>query len=153
MGSGAAILTYLLISLRKSTRIKLLDYCSIGFFLALLLVSISYHGSWIALNIRYLSNGYLALVILVSILMKSPFTLAYAKEVTPKEKWGTQAFYNINLLISMVWFLFFIFSLLIQPLSYAFSFAYIDLQICFLVFAISISKKLPEWYIHRMKNR
>jgi hypothetical protein len=147
-----AIAAYIMLVFKQPSKGKLLDYCSIIFFIALLGCAHSQYSAWITQHIRYLANSYLALVILTSILLKTPFTLAYAKEVTPKEKWQTKTFYTINVLISLVWFAFFIATLLIQPIANQSIASYIVLQIIFILIAMRLTKKTPEWFIQWMQK-
>lgn len=43
------------------------------------------------------------MIALGSILVRSPFTLRYAPEDTPREYWETPEFMRVNYLISWVW--------------------------------------------------
>jgi hypothetical protein len=45
----------------------------------------------------------LLLIVLVSIAIRRPFTLQYAKEQVPREMWETAGFRRINYVISAVW--------------------------------------------------
>ncbi|MEA2703745.1 MAG: hypothetical protein QOD63_1690, partial [Actinomycetota bacterium] len=51
-----------------------------------------------------LSNGAIALIVLISILVGRPFTRQYAKETVPEQYWNGAVFLKSTLVISWVWF-------------------------------------------------
>jgi hypothetical protein len=87
-------------------RPKLLDLAAIVFFLGLVLAGllVNHHGQhWLDRWSGDLSNAILALAALASILVRRPFTLAYARESTDREVWDTPLFIRINYVITGVW--------------------------------------------------
>lgn len=50
-----------------------------------------------------MSNAALAAITLVSIIIRKPFTMQYARESVPKEYWDTPQFLRANLVITWVW--------------------------------------------------
>jgi hypothetical protein len=50
-----------------------------------------------------LANGALALIALVSLAVRRPFTLGIAKQTTPREYWDLPAFIRVNTIITSVW--------------------------------------------------
>ena len=54
-------------------------------------------------NMGVLSNGFLALLIWVTILMGKPFTLQYARIELPKEQWDNPGLVNSCRFIAVVW--------------------------------------------------
>lgn len=60
--------------------------------------------AWLGHWIRLMSNGALTVVVLISILIRKPFTLQYARESVPKELWASPEFLHANYVITWVWF-------------------------------------------------
>jgi hypothetical protein len=50
-----------------------------------------------------LANGTLALISLVSLAVRRPFTLGIAKQTTPREYWDLPAFVRVNTVITSAW--------------------------------------------------
>jgi hypothetical protein len=50
-----------------------------------------------------LANGTLALIALVSLAVRRPFTLGIARQTTPREYWDLPAFVRVNTIITSVW--------------------------------------------------
>ena len=102
---GLALLT-LWVGRRRGVPVHALEAFSIVFFgvLAVLgLVASADTISWLELWAGELSNIALAVFAIVTLLIRKPFTLAYAKDTTPREYWDTPLFGRINYAISAVW--------------------------------------------------
>ena len=85
---------------------KLLDLTAIVFFAALTVVAaVSGHRAshWLGLWSAELSNAAIALIAGLSIALRSPFTLQYARERTDREHWETRLFVRISCVIAGVW--------------------------------------------------
>jgi len=54
-------------------------------------------------TVRLVVDCGLLLIALGSIVLRNPFTLAYARESTPREIWATPAFLRANYVITAVW--------------------------------------------------
>jgi hypothetical protein len=53
--------------------------------------------------VRLVINGGLMVIVLISLALKKPFTLPYAKEQTPPPIWDLPIFLSINMRISSAW--------------------------------------------------
>ena len=62
---------------------------------------------WIIEHAGLISNSSLAVIALISIVIGKPFTIQYAKEKVPADKWKTPLFIRINYLLSSFWLLMF----------------------------------------------
>ncbi len=85
---------------------KLLEFSDVTYFAGLaVLVAFASSGTraWLELWSGEVANVALVVIALGSILVRSPFTLQYAREDTPKEYWQTPEFLRVNYLISWVW--------------------------------------------------
>lgn len=102
---GVAILVLCINWLRGQSP-KLLEFSDVVYFAALAIV-IAYADegtrTWLELWGGEMANIALVVIVLGSILIRRPFTLAYAKEDTPPEYWDTPEFLRINYLIAWVW--------------------------------------------------
>lgn len=102
---GLALLT-LWVGSRRGVPVHLLEVFTVGYFgvLAVLgLVASDATIDWLQLWAGELSNIALAAFAIVTLLIRKPFTLAYAKDTTPREHWDEPLFQRINYMISAVW--------------------------------------------------
>jgi hypothetical protein len=85
---------------------KLLEFSDVAYFSVLVVVvafaSPATHR-WLELWGGEVANVAVFAIAFGSILVRSPFTLPYAREDTPKEYWHTPEFLRVNYLISWVW--------------------------------------------------
>ncbi len=105
LACALALLLFLL-GLATGMRPKLLEVSAVVFFAALALASaLAGAGaqSWLGLWSSELSNLMVALIALLSIAFRSPFTLQYARESTERQYWQTPLFRRINYVITAVW--------------------------------------------------
>jgi hypothetical protein len=85
---------------------KLLDVTAIVFFAVLTVVAaVSGHSAshWLGVWSAELSNAAVALIAGLSIALRAPFTLQYAREMTDLEHWDKPLFLRINYVITAVW--------------------------------------------------
>src|SRR5215208_6420016 len=102
---GLALLT-LWVSSRRGVPVHLLEVFTVVYFgvLAVLGLAASDRAiDWLALWAGDLSSIALAAFAIVTLLIRKPFTLAYARDTTPREHWGEPVFLRINYMISAVW--------------------------------------------------
>jgi hypothetical protein len=102
---GLALLT-LWVGSRRGVPVHLLEVFTVVYFgvLAILgLVASDATIDWLQLWAGELSNIALAAFAIVTLLIRKPFTLAYAKDTTPREHWDEPLFLRINYAISAVW--------------------------------------------------
>ena len=102
---GLALLT-LWIGKRRGVPVHALEVFGVAYFgvLAILgLVASDGAIEWLALWAGELSNIALATFAIVTLLIRRPFTLAYAKDTAPPEHWDSPVFLRINYAISAVW--------------------------------------------------
>jgi len=61
------------------------------------------HAAWSIPAVRLCADAGLLLVVLVSIAVRQPFTLQYAREQVSRELWNTPVFVRTNYIITAVW--------------------------------------------------
>ncbi|MDD5348382.1 MAG: hypothetical protein PHT59_07205, partial [Candidatus Omnitrophica bacterium] len=64
---------------------------------------------WLWRLIGLMGSLALALIVLVSIIIRQPFTLQYARETTPQERWHDPKFIHANYVITWAWLVAFLF--------------------------------------------
>lgn len=108
----AAILSFLLALLigilgaAVGLRPKLLDVVAVAFFGVLIIAGLVVNESgvdWLEQWAGELSNLAIAVVALFSIAIRTPFTIQYARETTPREQWHSPLFLHINYVLTWVW--------------------------------------------------
>ncbi|MFF0817838.1 hypothetical protein ACFYVR_22135 [Rhodococcus sp. NPDC003318] len=102
---GLTLLTMWL-GTRRGIKIHALEVFGALFFVALAVVGLFASDGvidWMQTWAGELTNLALALFVLVTLAIRRPFTLPYAKEQAPQEYWGTPLFLRINYVISAVW--------------------------------------------------
>ena len=102
---GLALLT-LWVGTRRGARVHALEVLTIGYFAVLAVLGLAAPDpaiDWLQLWAGELSNIVLAVFAVGTLMLRRPFTIAYAKETTPPEHWDTEAFRRINYAISGAW--------------------------------------------------
>jgi tryptophan-rich sensory protein len=114
VATGLALALSLLVAIlgyRVAMKPKLLDLAGILFFGVLLVVGLVVTDEqldWLDNWAGELSNIMIALVASLSIAIRQPFTLQYAREQAPRELWDNPAFLRVNYVITAVWTLAFV---------------------------------------------
>lgn len=153
----SAIAANLLFDFRELAKGFILSWGTLIFFLVLLILEMVIPNSWIELHGNLIANIGLGAIVWLSILIKKPFTIQYAKEQVAKEFWETPAFYKINLIISIFWGISFLLSVAINLLR-LYSIIHNNLVYQILSYApslvaIILTKQFPDWYRNRYANR
>lgn len=102
---GLALLT-LWVGTHRGVRVHSLEVLTIAYFGVLAVLGLLAPDrviEWLQLWAGELSNIVLAVFALGTLALRRPFTLAYAKDTTPREHWNTEAFRRINYAISGAW--------------------------------------------------
>jgi hypothetical protein len=96
------------------------------------------------------SNGSLALIAWISILIRLPFTIQYAKKMVAPQYWQTPTFKKINYIITAVWALSFTLGVFLNLLHVKFAefsgWSYEIISYAPSIFAIWFTSVFPEWY-------
>ena len=150
---GLALLT-LWVGSRRGVPVHLLEVFGVVYFgvLAVLgLVAPDGTIRWLELWAGELSSIALAAFAVFTLLIRRPFTLAYAKDTSPREHWDSPLFLRINYVISVVWAGAFLFSAIVGAYGDAvlrdgddFWTAWI-LPLAATIFAVSFTEFYPEY--------
>ncbi len=97
---------------------------------------------WIIMNVSF------AAVSWGSIIFRVPFSIQYAKERVPQDKWNTPLFIKVNYIITLIWALVFTFNSVISYIDNSNSDIISTISI---IIAAILSKKIPEFIKKRDK--
>jgi hypothetical protein len=82
---------------------KVLEIGTMLLFGGLAIYAEAVKPDWSIASVRLRVDAGLLLIVLVTILIRRPFTLQYAREQTPRELWASSEFIRVNYVITAVW--------------------------------------------------
>jgi hypothetical protein len=82
---------------------KVLEIGTVILFGALAAYAVAGDPAWSIVGVRLRVDLGLLLIVLVSLLLRRPFTLQYARETVPAELWSSPQFVQTNYVITGVW--------------------------------------------------
>lgn len=88
---------------RRSEAIKILEVGSLVLFFGLTSYTLVIHPVWSVATVRLSVDSGLLVIVLLSLAIRHPFTLQYARENVPRELWGKASFRTTNYLITGAW--------------------------------------------------
>jgi hypothetical protein len=88
---------------RRAAGADVFTVAAVAFFAALTAVACVDPTSGVHRYVGALTPATLGVAALVSIAVRQPFTIPFAKRVAPAEFWGTPMFMHINVVLSAVW--------------------------------------------------
>ncbi|MGY8527648.1 hypothetical protein [Paracidovorax citrulli] len=101
---GAVIAIVLIVrDLFARRSLKVLEVGTALMFAGLALYAHLAQPAWSIGFVRLLVDGGLLLIALISIAIRMPFTLQYAREQVPREHWQSPAFIRTNYAITLAW--------------------------------------------------
>jgi hypothetical protein len=105
LGTIAALGTSLLVVMPDALhrKVKILDAGSLIAFALLAALGLTPVGDFVAEYVSPLSNAALTLIVVVSMVVRQPFVLQYAREGRPPELWNDPRFLHVCWLITWVW--------------------------------------------------
>jgi hypothetical protein len=87
----------------RNKTLKVLEIGTVLLFGGLAAYTLMVHATWSIPAVRLCVDAGLLLVVLVSIAVRQPFTLQYAREKVSREFWNTPVFVRTNYIITAVW--------------------------------------------------
>lgn len=144
-----ALLACVIFSFQQLRKKFILDWCTLVYFFLLMMLYLLPIKGWVGEHAGLLSNAVLALIMWATILIKKPFTMAYAKETVPEIFWITPTFKHINYTLSTVWALALSFMVLDGLLrTYKIIPSLMEELIIVVLFisAIAMTRWYPDWY-------
>lgn len=103
--AGAAVSAGILLRdwLTPNRSPKVLEIGTFILFGGLALYSVLAHPAWSVFGVRLCVDGGLMLIVLITIAIRQPFTLQYARETVAKEFWDSPDFLRTNTIITGAW--------------------------------------------------
>ncbi|WED43944.1 carotenoid oxygenase family protein [Legionella cardiaca] len=145
----AALAATIIFNFKNLRKKFILDWGTLLYFAFLSVMYLLPVGNWFNQIAFLLSNVVLALIMWVSIIIKKPFSMQYAKEGVDEIFWITPTFKYINYAISLVWAL--ALSLmaidgLLQSSGVASDWVADFILVSLFVIAIWFTNWFPDWY-------
>jgi hypothetical protein len=103
--AGAAVSAALIARdwLRPGGSAKVLEIGTVILFAALALYAVVARPNWSIVGVRLCVDAGLLAIVVVSIVIRRPFTLQYAREQVAKEHWERPEFVRTNYVITAAW--------------------------------------------------
>ena len=92
----------------------ILSWGTFIYFIFLFIAAVVFKNPWVIKYHWLLSNSTLALIAWVSLLIRKPFTIQYAKEQVSSDKWQHPLFLKINNILTAVWGIIFFISVMLN---------------------------------------
>lgn len=89
--------------LSRERAVKVLEVGTMILFGGLALYALAFHPVWSIAAVRLRVDGGLLAIVLVSIAIRRPFTLQYAREQVASALWSNPVFVRTNYVISAAW--------------------------------------------------
>ena len=101
-GGMIMCLVYLAV-LSRQTTIKLMDWTTLTFFLSAMVLTIGLRSNVLATYQVMIIWSFYAVAGWASVVLGTPFTVAYAREEQPPEVWELPIFHRINWIMTLFW--------------------------------------------------
>jgi hypothetical protein len=137
----------------RGRALKLLEIGSAVLFGGLGAYAVATHTEWSLLAVRLRVDAGLLIVVLVSMLVRQPFTLSYAKEQVPPEVWALPAFMRTNQVLTAAWALAFAAMVLADVVMIYEPAVPLWVGVAVTVAAILAAIKFTQWYPDRVRAR
>src|SRR5579862_7396000 len=98
-----AAITSIIFEINALKKGFVLSWGTLIFFIFMTISVILFKNQWVTKYSWIFSNGALALIAWISIFIRKPFTIQYAKEQVSKDKWQHPLFLKINYLLTIAW--------------------------------------------------
>ncbi|MCK4815100.1 hypothetical protein KA005_04960 [bacterium] len=129
---------------------------TIIFFIFCFIAITVFKSLWVMSYLWLFAGLVLLLIALVSLLIRKPFTMQYAKLKTPKDKWQDPLFIKINYILTGMWSAIFLLRLILSAINaYSDIFTTLSFNIIangLLVLAVIFTAWFPQWYKHRQQQ-
>jgi hypothetical protein len=121
-------------------------------FLALVVYTVVAHATWSVFAARLVVDAGLLTIVVVSIAIRQPFTIQYAREQVPEEFWSSPRFLHINDAISGAWALAFALIVACDYAVIAYPATPAVLAFAVIVAVIAGASAFTTWYPKHMRN-
>lgn len=152
IASIAALVSHIYLNRDAIKKHFVLDIGTLIFFVLFAMNLFVFKNTFIINNGNLISSAVIAFIAWVSITIKRPFTLQYAREAVTPEVSSSKLFIMINYILTMVWAI--IFTLMMLPSLLKFS-TVVNMVITgvFLLVGVVITQKFPKWFVNQQLNK
>lgn len=150
LGISAVISAALIIrSVMRGASLKILEVGSVVLFAGLAVYSGLFDAHVSLMAVKLCVNIGLLAIVLVSIVIGTPFTVQYAKAQVPREHWNSPGFLRVNYVMSAVWGLSFLLTALadLGEMYFASSTGALDTAVVIgsMIGAMKFTAWYPDW--------
>ena len=152
--AGAVVAALLLgRDLLRGRSAKVLEVGTVILFGSLAVYAVAGGPAWSVIGVRLLVDAGLLVIVLVSMAIRRPFTLQYAREQVPREYWDRPEFVRTSYIITLVWAAAFLVMVLADALLLFAPSAPIAIAIGAIVVAFLAAVQFTAWYPKRVRAR
>jgi hypothetical protein len=145
-GNAAAFFLILSLCLWQPRRIKPVEVVLASAFLLFWLGANVQQVPWLIASQSYLAPSILAGLAFGSLVVGTPFTLAYAREWAPPEMWNNPHFYFVNRILTALWGSAFLLTALVKYWNGLPGIALTLLNLSIMFSVAYFTKWFPDWY-------
>ncbi|MBL4647931.1 MAG: alpha/beta hydrolase [Gammaproteobacteria bacterium] len=153
LGAIGALVALVLLNKQGLCKKLLFDWGSLLFFIFFIVTIFVYYQPWIDSHADLFANITLTIIAWISLLLKKPFTLDYAKQKLAKEYWQVRWFIRMNQYLTLSWAS--LFTLLtalniLETFSMRNNISIIEtIPLTALFITLGFNVWFPRWYKHR----
>jgi hypothetical protein len=104
----AALVLTVIMGYKQLVKGFILTWGSLLFFGFNLVMVVIFGNLWVIEHLEILTNGTLAVIACLSIILGKPFVLQYARETVPPDRQASPVFYRICWTLSLIWMVIFL---------------------------------------------
>lgn len=153
----AALISSLIFNFKEIKKKFILTSATLIYFALLLILTLLFHWSWLRTNAWLISNLVLTAIAFGSVVIKQPFTIQYAKLITPEIFWKTPLFLQINNILTNIWGAIFLFTALTNFIyiedPHINSVLYFVINNIGWVIGAYVSKKFPNYWKNKKMQK
>ncbi|HTQ50274.1 MAG TPA: hypothetical protein VMJ12_06150 [Candidatus Acidoferrales bacterium] len=153
LASGAVVALALVVrdAMSRSKKVKVLEAGTVILFGALAAWALFGKMPSSIIWARLCVDAGLLLIVLVSMAIRQPFTLQYARETTPETVWATPEFIRVNYVITAVWAAAFAVMVAADLVMFYMPDVPMKIGIWITIIAIYAAVKFTSWYPDRKR--
>lgn len=102
-GTAASLLLVIRDAVSSNRKVKVLEIGTVVVFAALAAYNLLTGVTWSMVGVRLRVDLGLLLIVLISMAVRLPFTLQYAREQVAQEIWSSREFIHTNYILTAVW--------------------------------------------------
>jgi hypothetical protein len=135
----------------RDRAVKVLEIGTFILFGGLAAYAVATGETWSVVGIRLRVDAGLLLVVLVSMAIRRPFTLQYAREQTSREVWSSPAFISTNYVITAAWALAFAIMVASDVVMLYMPDVPLKVGVIATILAIVGAMRFTSWYVDRKR--